>query len=62
LRCTADHLPKLVDHHQFFEGTFQFLHLVRDPMELVVSAYLYHHSGPPQYQVRKPPSLYQPMI
>lgn len=47
---SSDHLPKLVDNHQFFKGHYKFVHLVRDPMELVISAYLYHHAGPPDWQ------------
>jgi hypothetical protein len=47
---SPDHLPKLVDNHQFFKGHILFAHLVRDPLELVISAYLYHHGGPPDWQ------------
>jgi len=47
---SPDHLPKLVDNHQFFKGHYKFVHLVRDPVELVISAYLYHHGGPPDWQ------------
>ena len=47
---SPDHLPKLVDNHQFFKGHYKFAHLVRDPLELVISAYLYHHGGPPDWQ------------
>lgn len=47
---STEHLPKLVDNHQFFNGHYKFVHLVRDPVELVISAYLYHHGGPPDWQ------------